>query len=76
MKKYRRNYEAANPEKVREMRRKYLAANHEKLREQGRDRARFTRAANRLGLPHLLYAAMKIRERFHSQEKSHDQDRT
>lgn len=65
---YHRRYYQANRDKILRRYRDWVATNKEWVRSYNRDymrnRLRFLRAAECLGLPPLLYAAMKLKDRF------------
>lgn len=62
-------------ERNKENQRKYRAANPEKYRRRARDYRGFISAAKRLGVPPLIYAAMKLADRFNqSQAQSQSQE--
>lgn len=70
-----RKWQKTNPEKYRQSLRKWQRANPEKYQAYRRNRRQFLRAASLLGLPPLLYAAMKIKDHFsQSAEQSHAPD--
>ena len=69
-----RAYRAANPEKIREKDRVYRAANPEKDRERKRVFHNFCCAARLLGLPPLLYAALKLKHRLTSSQEPTDEN--
>lgn len=60
-----RRYRAANLAKFREKDRRYYAANPEKVREKKRRCYAANSAARSLGLPPILYASLKIKEKLY-----------